>query len=291
MKGLFMLTIFTPTYNRSYILSKAYQALCRQTNKNFLWLIVDDGSTDGTGQLVHTWIQEGTISIEYYFQPNGGKMRAHNQGVRLCHTELFACIDSDDYLVDDAVESILELWGSLEEKEHIAGIVAYKGRDASHTMFGETFPCTGRATIQGLYEKGFSGETTLVYRTDILLQYPFPVFDGEKFIPEAVAFDRIDQYYPLQVFPKILSVCEYLDDGLSRSVDKLREENPKGWLLYYQQRIGNSHLSVLRYKYIAHAVCFCWYLKRNPFRQIPAFNAEIVMALPGAVILKIIGKL
>lgn len=286
-----MLTVFTPTYNRSYILSKAYEALCRQTNKDFIWLIVDDGSTDGTEQLVQRWIQEEKISIQYYFQLNGGKMRAHNQGVRLCSTELFMCVDSDDYLVDDGVESILNLWNQLEKKKHLAGIVAYKGKDASHTMFGEKFPCTGESTMQGLYQNGFSGETTLIYRTDILLQYPFPVFDDEKFIPEAVAFDQIDQHYSLHIFPRVLSVCEYRDDGLSRSVDRIRWDNPKGWLLYYQQRITTSKASVLRYKYIAHAICFCWRLKLNPFKQIPAHKSEIVMAFLGAAALRIKGKL
>lgn len=286
-----MLTIFTPTYNRSYILSKAYEALCRQTNKNFLWLIVDDGSTDETEQLVRGWIQEEKITIQYYSQPNGGKMRAYNRGVFLCSTELFVCVDSDDYLVDDAVESIISLWNSIDKKDNLAGIVAYRGKDRSHTMFGEKFPYTGNTTIQELYRNGFVGETTLIYRTEVLAKFPFPAFEGEKFIPEAVAFDRIDQYYCLYIFPKVLTICEYRDDGLSRSIDRIREENPKGWLLYYQQRISNSQRSVLWYKYIAHAICFCWKLSLNPFKEIPANKAEILTAFPGALILKIIGKL
>lgn len=285
-----MLTIFTAAYNRSYILPKAYEALCRQTNKNFHWLIVDDGSTDGTDQLVQTWMQEAQISIQYYYQSNGGKMRAHNKGVELCQTELFACIDSDDYLVDDAVESILDLWSSLEEKESLAGIVAYRGKDPSHTMFGERFPCTGRAGMQELYQKGFHGETTAIYRTEVLLQYPFPVFDGETFIPEAVAYDRIDRQYPLHVFPKVLTICEYRDDGLSRSIDRIRQNNPKGWLLYYQQRIEHAPVSVLRYKYVAHAICFCWRLNLDPFKEIPASPAEILLAFVGAVLLRMVGR-
>ena len=173
-----MLTIFTPTYNRGYILSKAYEALCRQTNKDFCWLIIDDGSTDDTQQLVTAWIQEAKILIKYYQQSNGGKMRAHNKGVSLCQTELFVCVDSDDHLVDTAVEDILDLWNSLDGREQLAGIVAYRGKDSSHTMFGEKFSCTGCATMQELYEKGFYGETTVIYRTEVLVQYPFPVFDG-----------------------------------------------------------------------------------------------------------------
>ncbi|MCI9147028.1 MAG: glycosyltransferase family 2 protein [Hungatella sp.] len=286
-----MLTVFTPTYNRAYTLSRAYEALCRQTCQNFLWLIVDDGSTDDTESLVKTWIQEGKISIQYHKQLNHGKMYAHNRGVELCHTELFVCIDSDDYLVQDAVENILNEWKSLENKEHIAGIVAYKGKDSSHTLSDGVFPTTEPSTLQELYENGFTGDAALVHRTDILSLYPFPEFEGETFIPEAVSYDRIDRHCPLHVFPKILVICEYLNDGLTQAIDALRKNNPKGWLLYYQQRIKYSRFSVLRYKYIAHAICFCWELKQNPLQHIPAPKAEICGAFPGACLLRIIGKL
>lgn len=286
-----MLTIFTPTYNRGYILPRAYKALCDQTSPNFLWLIVDDGSTDGTEQLVQTWIKEGKISIRYYRQPNGGKMRAHNQGVRLCNTELFVCIDSDDYLVEDAVEAILNQWNSIEKKESLAGMVAYRGKDASHTMFGEAFPKVETATLQELYQKGFFGETTLIYRREVLSQYLFPEIEGENFIPEAVVYDQIDLHYPLYVFPIVLTICTYQNDGITRSIDRQRWNNPKGWLLYYQQRIEHAPLSILRYKYIAHAICFCWHLKINPFRHIPAKKIEIITGLPGAWMLKFKGKL
>ena len=286
-----MLTIFTPTYNRAYILHQAYKSLCRQTTHDFIWLIVDDGSTDETKELVQTWIEENKISIRYYYQPNGGKMRAHNWGVRLCDTELFVCLDSDDYLVDDAVETILTLWNSLEEKQGLAGIVAYKGKDTQHTMFGEAFPEVRIDTLQELYQKGFFGENTLVHRRDVLLQFPFPEIEGEKFIPEAVVYDKIDLLYQLYVFPKILMICKYRNDGLSYAIEELRMNNPKGWLLYYQQKIQYSQVSILHYKYIAHAICFCWRLKLNPFQQIPASKIEIAAGFIGAIMLKWIGKL
>lgn len=286
-----MLTIFTPTYNRAYILPRAYEALCSQTSKNFVWLIVDDGSTDNTESLIHTWIQEGRIAIQYHHQENGGKMRAHNLGVHLCETELFVCVDSDDYIVKDAVESILHLWNSLQHKDKLGGIIAYKGKDPSHILFGKPFPNINPATLQELYQNGFTGETTLIYRTHVLSQHLFPVFDGEKFIPEAVVYDQIDQHHPLYVFPRIITICEYHNDGLSHSVALLRENNPKGWLLYYQHRIKNCPCSILRYKYIAHAICFCWKLSYRPSQHIPAHGAEILISLPGALLLKVMKKL
>ena len=286
-----MLTVFTPAYNRCHTLPKTYESLCQQTCQDFIWLIVDDGSTDGTRELVQMWLQESKIRINYHYQSNSGKMRAHNQGILSCHTELFVCVDSDDYLVDDAVEHILETWNSLAKTDHLAGIVAYKGKDPSHAMFGESFPDVTSATLQELYQKGFFGETTLIFRTDVLSQNLFPEFEGEKFIPEAVVYDRIDAHYQLQVLPKVLTICEYQDEGLTRSIDILRENNPQGWLLYYQQRIKNSSYSVLRYKYLAHAVCFCWRLKLSPFKEIPASKPEILGSFLGAVLLKAVGKL
>ena len=118
-----MLTIFTPTYNRRELLERAYRSLTEQTRQDFIWLIVDDGSTDGTSEQVQEWIEANQILIRYHVRENGGKMRAHNDGVRLCHTELFLCLDSDDYLGTDAVEQIYLCW-SRNQDDHVAGIIA-----------------------------------------------------------------------------------------------------------------------------------------------------------------------
>ena len=102
------LTVFTPTYNRRELLTRAYKSLTKQTIKDFEWLIVDDGSTDHTDDEVKKWIDDGIIHIRYHYRENGGKMRAHNTGVGLADTELFLCLDSDDYLVENAVEFALD---------------------------------------------------------------------------------------------------------------------------------------------------------------------------------------
>ena len=105
------ITVFTPTYNRKYILPKLYDSLCCQERKDFLWLIVDDGSTDGTEELVRQWMSDSVLDIEYHYQENRGKMAAHNEGVRLCTTELFVCVDSDDLLASPSViGDTLDFW-------------------------------------------------------------------------------------------------------------------------------------------------------------------------------------
>jgi len=289
-----MITIFTPTFNRSNFLINAYKALCEQTCQDFVWLIIDDGSTDNTASLIKTWQREGKINIEYHYQLNSGKMSAHNKAVNLTTTELFTCIDSDDYLIPDAVNMIQNVWEQVKKTyltELPAGIVAYRGIDSKQTMHGERFPDLKLSTLGNLYHCGFFGETTLIFRVDVLKKYPFPIISGEKFIPEAVVYDKIDMEYQLYVLPKVLTICEYQPSGLTNSIKQLKLDNPNGYLLYYQIKIKITSFSILRYKYIAHAICFTWYLNKNLFEQIPARTWEIIGAIPAAFLLRIFKRL
>lgn len=289
-----MLTIFTPTYNRKSLLAIAYKKLCQQTKKDFIWMIVDDGSTDGTSQLVDEWIQDGMLQISYYYKENGGKMRAHNYGVSLCSTELFICVDSDDYMKEDAVETILTIWEKEKRNPNfssLAGIAAYRGINDEETYGNHIFPPDRYSTLRGLYTHGYVGETALIFRTDILKQFLFPEIPGEKFIPESVVYDLIDNHYQLLVFPKILTVGVYQKNGLTNTIKDLRANNPRGWLLHYQIKIRLTPCSLIRYKYIAHAICFSWKINESIFHQIPAAKAEILLCMPGAIILRLMGKL
>ena len=106
-----ILTVFTPTFNRAYILHRCYESLLRQTNKNFIWLIIDDGSTDNTKKLVTEWMnKENGFEIRYEYKKNGGMHTAHNKAYELIDTELNVCIDSDDFMPDNAVELIVNFW-------------------------------------------------------------------------------------------------------------------------------------------------------------------------------------
>lgn len=285
-----MLTIFTPTYNRKCSLMTAYTALLSQTCQNFMWLIVDDGSSDGTSELVQAWVKDGKIKIEYHYQENSGKMKAHNKGVFLCQTELFTCVDSDDYLTADGVESIYKVWDSLPDKTQFAGIVAHKGKDANTLLHNTNFPSLEKSTLINLYQSGFAGETTLIYRTDLLKQFPFPEFPNENFIPEDVVYNQIDDIAPLYIYPKILTICEYHTDGLSNHIKTIRNHNPHGYFLYYQVKLQRSSPSFLRYKYTAYAILFAKRLKLPLFTSIPASSLEIILALPAAYLLKLLKK-
>lgn len=238
------LTIFTPTYNRGSYLKKLYLSLCKQNNKNFCWLIVDDGSTDNTKQIVDEFISEKKIDINYVLQPNGGKHVAHNLGVELCKTELFFCVDSDDYLTTNAVQEVLDIWNTLSvnEIEKISGIVAYRGT-SDMNIIGTEFPDTlSVSPLNYLYSNGKKGDTALIYRTEVLRKYPFPVFVGEKFLRENIAYDLIDEKYSLLILRKIIYICEYLDDGLSKNSTKYEMESPNGAALYrYNEYLKNRN--------------------------------------------------
>lgn len=295
-----LLTIFTPTYNRKELLGRLYKSLCHQTSKDFIWLIVDDGSDDGTREYIEGLKAVSPFRIDYFYQENGGKMRAHNTGVNVCRTELFLCVDSDDYLVPEAVSAVCGLWnkkgninGNVKD-ERLSGIVAYKGLSADEKFPGGDFPDLqvkrGRSTLRALYLNGFHGETTLAFRTDILREHPFPEIMGEKYVPEDYVYDQIDEKYELIVFPSIITVCELKKGGYTDVAKKLRRENPTGWYLYYVQRAQKTGFSVLKIKYISHYLRFCEILGRSPFVDGVLSIPEMLLGLPGYFALKLFGK-
>ena len=254
------LTVFTPTYNRKELLTRVYESLINQTVKDFEWLIVDDGSTDGTGETVQKWIDDSVIPIRYHYRENGGKMRAHNTGVSLAAADLFVCLDSDDRFTADAVEVLLAAYDDAKQNTagnvNIGGVVAHKGL-TDDKLFGEKdFPVTGTSTLYGLYLKGFSGETTLMYETDLLARFPFPEIEGEKYVPEDYIYDKIDEVCVLAVLPRIVTVCETISGGYTESAKKLKRDNVNAFYMYYEQRARITPRSLLKLKYLGRYVIY-----------------------------------
>ncbi len=287
-----LLTVFTPTYNRRELLGRVYQSLLAQTCGDFCWLIVDDGSVDDTAQAVQTWIDEARLQIIYVYRENGGKMRAHNTGVEHCTTELFMCLDSDDYLPADAVAQLVQTWKEVRQDDvggsaaRVAGIVAHKGRSETEILTGGEFAEAKYSTLQGLYRQGFSGETALVFRTELLRKFPFPEIDGEKYVPEDYIYDKIDKEYVLRVLPHIIMVCEIVASGYTDSVERLRRENPRAWQMYYEQRAQDAPPSILKIKYISHYIRFSGRLGRPVWKNGAGLSAGwILLGLPGSLLL------
>ncbi len=223
------LTVFTPTYNRAYTLHRCYESLLRQTSSDFTWLVVDDGSTDNTSELVHDWIKDGKIDIEYVYKENGGMHTAHNRAYELIKTKLAMCIDSDDYLTDSAVELIVEHWSKYGNNQ-FAGLV---GNDAysNGNISGDSLPNDVKYDKFRNIHRGYKGDKKYVYRTDVFNKYPpYPVFEGEKFTPLALKYYQVDDNYSLLILNEILCIIEYMSDGSTKNIISQYRKNPRGFI-------------------------------------------------------------
>ena len=280
------LTIFTPTYNSAYILPQLYVSLTKQTNRDFEWLIVDDGSSDNTEELVNKWIGEAFIQIRYIKQENGGKMKAHNTGTQNTDTELFFCVDSDDYIVESAVDIILNKWESLgiSEKESLAGMVGYRGISAD-VPIGNEFPINiERDSLGGFYQKGLSGDTSLIFRTSVIKEFPFPIIGNEKFITEAYVYDQIDRIYQFCAIAKVLTVCEYREDGLTQNLLKVTFRNPCGYVAYNLQRGNFAKTTRESFLFYVRASAFSKFTKKVRMPIFPSRKCLYMISCPFGVL-------
>ena len=233
-----MLTVFTPTFNRAYALPKLYESLCSQTSNQFEWVVVDDGSTDNTKEIVSTWINEGKIDIRYIYQPNAGKPAAHNRGVAEAKGDMFLCVDSDDYLVPDAIRCILNCIKIIQSKKDLVGILAFRMHTDNTPITRITDNSVKASTLSGAYKRyGLSGDTMLIFKTEVVRKFEFPVIAGEKFIPEGYLYNKIDKIGKLLILRKCLYVCEYLDDGYTKNVSKLIFNNHKSYVIHINARL------------------------------------------------------
>ncbi|MCO7161868.1 glycosyltransferase family 2 protein [Anaerostipes hadrus] len=228
------LTVFTPAYNRAETLKRTYESLCEQDCKEFIWLIVDDGSTDDTQELVQNWIKKNNgFEIKYIYKENGGMHTAHNVAYENITTELNVCIDSDDRLAAGAVTKIKNKWNKVKNKGY-AGIIGLDADLNTRRVIGKGFPKGMKeTTLGGYYAGGGQGDKKLVYRTDIINSVPsYPVFPGEKYVGLAYKYTLIDQKYKLSVLNEVLCDVEYQADGSSGTMYQQYLKNPKGFAFY-----------------------------------------------------------
>ena len=257
------MTVFTPTYNRAYILGDLYHSLQRQTCMDFEWLIVDDGSADDTEALVASWQGEkNPFHIRYVYQENGGKCRAINRGLKEADGRLFFTVDSDDYLTDDAIEKVIRWDGELPKDGHFCGYVGNRGITPTQTP-NRLFPggyLDGTALDR--YDQ-VDGERAFVFYTEIHRKYLYPEFPGEKFLTEAVTWDLMaHDGYKMRFYNDIIWIWEYKDDGLTRAGYRVFLENPQGTGLFFRQKAEFLHYSLwnkltLWYGYATDAMDRC----------------------------------
>ncbi|MCI8527569.1 MAG: glycosyltransferase family 2 protein [Lachnospiraceae bacterium] len=237
-----LLTIFTPTYNRAYTLPKLYHSLCRQTDDNFEWLIIDDASSDDTEDLIRHWQEDKSkFLIRYYKQEHGGKHRAINKGVKLAQGDFFFIVDSDDVLSDDAVKQV-NVWADMVRKD--PGIAAVSGlRVSKEGKVWGGFPQISNEYIDASgFERrkyGLEGDKAEIYKTEVLRKFQFPEFEDEYFMTEDVCWLNIAAAgYKIRWYNRPIYICEYLEDGLTNSGANTMEghrKNYRGYCFYISE--------------------------------------------------------
>lgn len=283
------ITVFTPTYNRAYCLNKCYDSLTNQSSKDFLWLIIDDGSTDDTEELVRSWIKEKKITIKYHYKPNGGMHTGHNSAYSLIDTPLSVCIDSDDYMPNNAIEIILRNWEKIRYKSNYAGIVGLDA-DPNGNIIGTKIPeGLNELTLYDLYNKyKVKGDKKLVLRTDVVKQYPpYPTFEGEKFVPLGHLYLLIDQDYSLFPINEILCIVEYMEDGSSLNILKQYRRHPRGFAFSRKHRMKLSKSFKVKFKNAIHYVSSSIFIKDWKFISTSSNKLLTVLAIPMGVLLNV----
>lgn len=282
------LTVFTPTYNRAYCLKKGYEALRRQTSKDFLWIIIDDGSTDNTKELVNEWkMKENGFEIIYVYKENGGMYTGYNAAIEIAETELCVCVDSDDYLTDHAVETIVKYW-SLNKESKYAGII---GLDCfeSGALLGDKLPEQHSINLIdlaiGKYKLN-NRDRKIVVRTDLYKSVaPMKEFPGEKDFNPHLMHLQISQKYDFLVLNEKLCVVEYQPDGMTNTVFKQYLRSPKSFreTRLFDMAIEGAPIKFLIKKTI-HYVSSC-IISHEPCISCSPHKILTVLLYPAGVIL------
>jgi len=231
-----MITVFTPTYNRAHLLTNLFKSLNTQTVFNFEWIIVDDGSTDNTKDLINQFNKKTRFPIKYHYQINSGKHIAINKGIELAIKQFFFIVDSDDLLFENSIELINTYANKIINNKKFAGICGLKTYFNEEIVGGKVnyneLECT---LIDYRYKYKIKGDKAEVFKTSILKKYPFPTTQNEKFCPESLIWNRIGNQYNFLFINKKLYKCEYLDEGLTSNIFKIRANSPINTLSTYSE--------------------------------------------------------
>lgn len=225
------ITVFTPAYNRAGLLKRCYESMKEQTSKDFIWMVIDDGSTDETEQEVTEWIRAGEIDIEYYRKENGGLHTVYNEAIARIETPLCVCIDSDDWMPKDAVEKVLKFWEE-NGSERYAGIV---GLDFTPdgAVIGDPLPDQKSVNLVDLLTGKYpivNGDRTNVVRTELYKKVaPMKAFPGEKNFNPHYMHLQISREYDFLVLNENLRYVEYQPGGMSHSMYRQYLSSPNSF--------------------------------------------------------------
>lgn len=276
------LTVFTPTYNRADKIEQVYQSILQSVSRiegdSVEWLVVDDGSTDQTEDTVKRCASSDRVEVRYVRKQNGGKHTAFNLAIEQCKGDIFVCIDDDDYLTPNALEDIFAAARKYDGKGYsgfVGRVVDPNGKLLGQTVFDQELVSN---TIEIRDKYAFWGEPEIYY-TDILKQYRFDVFTGERFLTEAYLFDDITTRYPLVYTNIPMMVKEFFAGGLTDNGLKIRIESPQGACAYYIKRFALSDGMRNKGKAVINYYRFAYWQQPKPKTR-PRFGLYTLLARP-----------
>lgn len=237
-----LITVLTPTYNRKKYLLRLFESLCSQTSQEFQWIVIDDGSSDGTDEWFVS-LPETAFVKNYYKKENGGKHTALNYAHPYIMGELTFIVDSDDYLTENAVEIIAEKWEKYRDNDEICGMTFLRGYNTDRPFDNVHFPYDGciESSIQAKVNAKKSVDSAEVIRTCVLREFPLPEFAGEKFMGESYLWNLSGYKYKTVYFNSVIYIGEYLERGLTDLGRKLRIQSPQGGMInsrtYFDRRV------------------------------------------------------
>lgn len=256
------LTIFTPTYNRGNLLPILFESLKRQTYKEFVWLVIDDGSIDNTEELFTVWKKENPdFKIIYKKKANGGKHTAIEQANEVCTTDYIVCVDSDDYLTERAIEQMYNEIDIIDKMEDVCGAVTRRIKPNGEVFCGKWAPDKTLLYFNELYTKyGYKTDTCLLFKTNIVKNFHFPVFEDEKFVTESVYYNKFLYKYKMLASVNLYYVGEYMPDGYTAQGMKLFLKNPKGYAysLKMETYLSIKNRKSFKKRLIASAHFYAW---------------------------------
>jgi glycosyltransferase involved in cell wall biosynthesis len=264
MEFTMLFTLFTPTFNRRHTLLRLFESLEAQTFRDFEWLVVDDGSTDGTGAFLRELESRASFPLRYYYQPNGGKHTASNRAVDLAAGEVFATLDSDDALLPQTLERMAFHWRSIpgSRRHEFSGVTCLCQREDG-TILGDSFPAS--SSDKGVLDSdpiammvfGIAGDKWGFHATDIMRQYRFPEFEGERFVPEGLVWNRIGSKYRIRYVNEPLRRVFFDEqDCLSRRSIEIRSRSPRGTQLFYLEQSRFAPTVRLKFRALINYIRF-----------------------------------
>lgn len=261
-----VITIVTPTFNRASTLPRLYESLLKQTHQDFEWVVVDDGSSDATSELIKNWQQANAIRVQYIFQRNAGKHIALNTGVTHAQGDIIFIVDSDDAITEDAIRNISDKFAESDHAK-LSGLCFRKVK-FDGTLVGREIALDSIYATANDAGKMFRGDLAYVFKRAAMQGNPFPQIPGEKFVPELYIWNKISDTGNILFFPRIaIYLCDYLIDGYTSNFTATLRNNPKGFLLFYIDQVKREKSPLLKIKYAIRAFQCLYFRAAKLFKR------------------------